>query len=67
MLYVDLPLILLGGALTPLLVRRLVMRWTHRPWVATLAAAAALALGLWGLSEWWTPRQQPDAGYGPGI
>ena len=65
--FVDLPLILLGGALTPFLAWALTMRWLHRPWVGALAATAALALGWWGLTEWWTPRQQPDPGYGPGI
>lgn len=66
-LFVDLPLILLGGALLPLFTWALTMRWVHRPWVAALAAVATLVLGVWGLTEWWTPRQHPDPGYGPGI
>jgi hypothetical protein len=66
-LFVDLPLIVLGGALTPLFAWALTMRWVHRPWAAVLAAVASLMLGVWGLTEWWTPRQQPDPGYGPGI
>ncbi|MGW5170615.1 hypothetical protein ACWEQ1_24910 [Streptomyces nodosus] len=66
-LFIDLPLIVLGGALIPLFAWALTMRWVHRPWAAVLAAVAALALGVWGLTEWWTPRQQPDPGYGPGI
>lgn len=66
-LFVDLPLIVLGGALLPLLTWALTTRWTGRPWVAVLAAAAAFALGIWGLLEWWTPRQHPDPGYGPGM
>lgn len=66
-IFVDLPLIVLGGTLVPLLTWSLTARWTGRPWLATLAAAAALALGIWGLLEWWTPRQHPDPGYGPGI
>ncbi|WP_327233301.1 hypothetical protein OG349_04305 [Streptomyces sp. NBC_01317] len=66
-IYVDLPLITLGGALLPLLAWALTSRWTGRPWIAVLTAVAALALGMWGLLEWWTPRQHPDPGYGPGI
>ncbi|MET7617915.1 hypothetical protein [Streptomyces sp. NPDC005408] len=66
-LFVDLPLIVLGGVLVPLFAWALTMRWLHRPWVAALASVATLALGVWGLTEWWTPRQQPDPGYGPGI
>ncbi|WP_412078891.1 hypothetical protein ACLF6K_36550 [Streptomyces xanthophaeus] len=66
--FVDLPLIVLGGALVPLSVWTLTMRWTRRPWIGALAAAAALALGVWGLTEWWNPRQHPDPGYqGPGL
>ncbi|WP_326810043.1 hypothetical protein OIE62_37295 [Streptomyces scopuliridis] len=66
-LFVDLPLIVLGGALVPAFAWALTTKWVHRPWVAALAAMAALALGVWGLTEWWTPRQEPDPGYGPGI
>ncbi|OKI84482.1 hypothetical protein AMK11_22570 [Streptomyces sp. CB02414] len=66
-LFVDLPLILLGGLLVPPLTWSLVIRRVHRPWVAVLVALTALALGVWGLTEWWTPRQHPDPGYGPGI
>lgn len=66
-LFVDLPLILLGGVLTPLLTWTLVGRWLRRPWIAVLAAVAALALGIWGLTEWWPPRQYEDPGYGPGL
>ncbi|KAK1179061.1 hypothetical protein B7755_013475 [Streptomyces sp. NBS 14/10] len=66
-LYIDLPLIVLGGALVPLFAWTLTTRWVRRPWVAALAAVAALALGVWGLTEWWTPRRQPNPGYGPGI
>jgi L-cysteine desulfidase len=65
-LVVDLPLVLLGGALVPCLVWALTAR-RMRPWVAVLAALAALALGVWGLLEWWTPRRPPDPGYGDGI
>ncbi|MFJ9031627.1 hypothetical protein ACIRQP_24535 [Streptomyces sp. NPDC102274] len=66
-LFVDLPLIALGGALVPLFAWSLTTKWVHRPWAGAPAAVAALALGVWGLTEWWTPRQQPDPGYGPGI
>ncbi|MFD3695361.1 hypothetical protein ACFWUZ_04280 [Streptomyces sp. NPDC058646] len=65
--YVDLPLIVLGGVLLPLSVWTATTRWVHRPWIPVLAAVAALALGVWGLTEWWNPRQHPDPGYGPGI
>jgi hypothetical protein len=60
-LFVDLPLIVLGGALVPLLTWAVTIRW-GRPWVAVLAAVAALTLGMWGLMECWTPRQHPDPG-----
>src|SRR5688572_14661284 len=53
--YVDLPLIVLGGALVPSVVWALTVRRVDRPWAAALTAVAALALGLWGLTEWWTP------------
>lgn len=66
-LYVDLPLVVLGGALLPLGVWVLGLRWVRRPWVVALAAVAALGLGVWGLTEWWSPRRPPDPGYGPGI
>lgn len=61
--FVDLPLIVLGGILIPLSAWVRATRWSRRPWVAALAAVAALALGVWGLTEWWTPRQHPDPGY----
>lgn len=66
-LYVDLPLILLGGALLPLLVWAPVIRWSGRPWVAALSGVAVLALGVWGFLEWWTPRHAADPGYGDGA
>ncbi|MDN0197969.1 hypothetical protein [Streptomyces sp. S.PNR 29] len=66
-LWIDLPLVVLGGAAVPLVVWGLTMRWTGRPWVAVGAAVAALACGVWGLVEWWAPRQSPDPGYGPGV
>ncbi|MEU9104078.1 hypothetical protein AB0D54_06865 [Streptomyces xanthophaeus] len=66
--YVDLPLIVLGGVLIPLSVWTLTTRAASRPWIAVLAALAALALGVWGLTEWWNPRQHPDPGYDiPGM
>ncbi|MFF0746343.1 hypothetical protein ACFYVL_38715 [Streptomyces sp. NPDC004111] len=64
-LYLDLPLIALGGALVPLLVWMLTSRWTGRPWAAALAGLAALSLGIWGLLEWWTPQHPPSYGDGP--
>ncbi|MFD9335275.1 hypothetical protein ACFWBF_12840 [Streptomyces sp. NPDC060028] len=66
-LFVDLPLILLGGGLIPLVTWTLTTRWVRNPWLALLPALAALALGAWGLTEWWTPRQTEDPGYGPGM
>ncbi len=66
-LFVDLPLIAFGGALLPLLAWTLTGRLTRRPWVALLAAVTVLALGTWGLTQWWNPGRQPDPGYGPGI
>ncbi|MGW2015891.1 hypothetical protein [Streptomyces sp. NPDC001927] len=66
-LFVDLPLILLGGALLPVVTWALAARRVP-PWAAAVAALAALALGVWGLTEWWTPRQHPDPGYDiPGM
>ncbi|MEU0397133.1 hypothetical protein ABZ208_31035 [Streptomyces sp. NPDC006208] len=62
-LYIDFPVIALGGALVPLAVGLLTLRWLQRPWVATLAAVAALALGVWGLTSWWAPYQQPEIVY----
>ncbi|MEV3859353.1 hypothetical protein AB0J38_34240 [Streptomyces sp. NPDC050095] len=50
-LYVDLPLITLGGALLPSLAWALTMRWTHRPWVAAVASVSLLGVGVWGLAE----------------
>ncbi|MFD9303157.1 hypothetical protein ACFWCB_10865 [Streptomyces sp. NPDC060048] len=65
--FVDLPLILLGGVLVPLISWALAVRRVP-PWAGAVVAFAALALGVWGLSEWWTPRQHPDPGYGiPGM
>ncbi|MET8299185.1 hypothetical protein ABZ729_04185 [Streptomyces sp. NPDC006678] len=59
-LYIDLPLVALGGALVPLGVWALTVRWLRRPWLAAVAAVAAVALGVWGLSNWWTPYEQPE-------
>ncbi|GGY85187.1 hypothetical protein CP967_24305 [Streptomyces nitrosporeus] len=58
--YVDLPLIALGGALLPPLVRSLARRCAVRPWGALALALAALALGVWGLISWWEPYRQPE-------
>ncbi|AWK10337.1 hypothetical protein [Streptomyces spongiicola] len=62
-LYVDLPLVALGGALLPLAVWAAGLRWLHRPWLAAVAAVAGLALGVWGLTSWWTPYMQPEFVY----
>jgi hypothetical protein len=45
-LYVDLPLVALGGALVA--------------WAAALVAVAALGMGVWGLTSWWTPYERPE-------
>ncbi|MEV7130132.1 hypothetical protein [Streptomyces sp. NPDC093260] len=67
-LFLDLPLILLGGTALPLFTWTLATRSTGRPWIAGLTTLATLALGVWGLTEWYTPRQHPDPGYtGPGL
>lgn len=66
-LFIDLPLIVLGGALVPLCTWALATRWGQRPWVAVLVALASLAFAVWGLTEWWTPRKQPNPGYGDGL
>ncbi|MER5726906.1 hypothetical protein ABT084_00895 [Streptomyces sp. NPDC002138] len=65
--FVDLPLILIGSVLIPLTTWKLTSRWVRDPWIATAVSLAALGLGLWALTEWWTPRQRPDPGYGPGL
>ncbi|MEV1052515.1 hypothetical protein [Streptomyces sp. NPDC049887] len=59
-LYLDLPLIALGGALLPLAVWAAGLRWLHRPWAAAVAAVAVLALGVWGLTSWWMPYERPE-------
>ncbi|WP_351237284.1 hypothetical protein [Streptomyces sp. NPDC002133] len=59
-LYIDLPVIAVGGALVPLAAWLLTLQWLQRPWVAALAAMAVLVLGVWGLTSWWTPYQRPE-------
>ncbi|MGW2562049.1 hypothetical protein ACWCXB_22905 [Streptomyces sp. NPDC001514] len=59
-LYGDLPLIALGGALVPLAAWALTRRWLGRPWIAALAAVGALGLAVWGLTAWWTPYERPE-------
>ncbi|MBQ0827442.1 hypothetical protein [Streptomyces tagetis] len=59
-LYLDLPLVALGGALLPVLAGALALRLLGRPWAAALVAVAALGLGVWGLTSWWTPYEQPE-------
>ncbi|MFF8829212.1 hypothetical protein [Streptomyces sp. NPDC015131] len=59
-LYVDLPLVAAGGALVSLVFWTLTLRRSRRPWLAALAAVAAVALGIWGLTSWWAPYQAPE-------
>ncbi|MFE2281573.1 hypothetical protein ACFXAE_30945 [Streptomyces sp. NPDC059454] len=59
-LYVDLPLIAVGGALVPLAAWLLVLRTLRRPWLAAVIAAGTLALGIWSLLSWWTPYERPE-------
>ncbi|MFB7542021.1 hypothetical protein ACFC0N_19275 [Streptomyces zaomyceticus] len=63
---VEVPLILLAGLLLPPVTWAAATRWL-RPWAAFLVCVAVAALGLWGVSAVWHPRQAPDPGYGPGI
>ncbi|WP_130799164.1 hypothetical protein [Streptomyces otsuchiensis] len=65
-LTVDLPLIMLGGALVPLLAWRLAPGGAGRPWAPALAALAGLALAVWGLTEWWHPHRASEP-VGPGL
>ncbi|MGW1140345.1 hypothetical protein [Streptomyces zhihengii] len=62
-LWIDLPLVALGGALVPLAVWLLVVRATGRAVPALLAAVAAGALGVWGLTSWWEPYERPEFPY----
>ncbi|MEU8763271.1 hypothetical protein [Streptomyces sp. NPDC048659] len=69
-LFVALPLILLGATVLPLVTWTLTLRRipaARRPWPAALAALLALGLFLYGAELCWQPRQAPDPGYGPGI
>ncbi|MEG3628589.1 hypothetical protein V5O46_13040 [Streptomyces sp. C6-003] len=59
-LYVDLPLIALGGALVPVAVWSLGLRLLGRPWAALLGALVTLVLGVWGLTGWWEPYERPE-------
>ncbi|WP_395572963.1 hypothetical protein [Streptomyces sp. BK79] len=59
-LYVDLPLVALGGALVPAAAWALGLRLLGRPWAAALVAVAALGVGVWGLTSWWTPYERPE-------
>ncbi|WP_345590763.1 hypothetical protein [Streptomyces marokkonensis] len=59
-LYVDLPLVALGGALVPAVAWMLGLRLLDRAWAAALVAVAALGLGVWGLTAWWTPYERPE-------
>ncbi|MET9773467.1 hypothetical protein ABZ023_04255 [Streptomyces sp. NPDC006367] len=58
-LYVDLPLVALGGALVPVVAWTLGLRLLGgRAWAAALVAVAALGLAVWGLTAWWTPYER---------
>ncbi|MEU3898709.1 hypothetical protein [Streptomyces sp. NPDC045251] len=60
-LYVDLPLVAFGGALVPAVAWLLGLRLLGgRAWAAALVAVAALGLGVWGLTAWWTPYERPE-------
>ncbi|MDG9694140.1 hypothetical protein ACH4NS_07905 [Streptomyces mutabilis] len=60
-LYVDLPLVALGGALVPAVAWALGLRLLGgRAWAAALVAVAALGVGVWGLTSWWTPYERPE-------
>ncbi|MDT0613205.1 hypothetical protein [Streptomyces lancefieldiae] len=59
-LYVDLPLVVLGGGLLPTVVWSLGLRLLGRPWAAALMAVGTLAMGVWGLTAWWTPDGRPE-------
>ncbi|WP_052412146.1 hypothetical protein [Streptomyces mutabilis] len=60
-LYFDLPLVALGGALVPAVAWALGLRLLGgRAWAAALVAVAALGTGVWGLTSWWTPYERPE-------
>ncbi|MEV8624552.1 hypothetical protein [Streptomyces sp. NBC_01268] len=68
--FVDLPLILLGATVLPLVAWLLTLRRRRRPrgpWTAALTALLALALFLYGVDACWEPRQLPDPGYRGGL
>ncbi|TXS57792.1 hypothetical protein EAO77_08260 [Streptomyces sp. t39] len=62
-LWIDLPLVALGGALVPLAAWLIVVRTVGRAVPALVAAAAAGALAVWGLTSWWEPYQRPEFPY----
>ncbi|MEU1539473.1 hypothetical protein ABZ461_15385 [Actinacidiphila glaucinigra] len=59
-LYVDLPLVAVGGALVPLAFWLLTLRGSRRPGLAALVAVVVAALGIWALISWWAPHQAPE-------
>lgn len=68
--FVDLPLILLGATVLPLVTWLLTLRRSRGPrgrWAAAVAALLVLGLFLYGVDACWHPRQLPDPGYGPGL
>ncbi|MDX2849170.1 hypothetical protein [Actinacidiphila glaucinigra] len=60
-LYVDLPLVAVDGALVPLAFWLLTLRGSRRPGLAALVAVVVAALGIWALISGWAPHQAPES------
>ncbi|MCJ0873187.1 hypothetical protein [Streptomyces sp. AP-93] len=63
-LFVDLPLILIGGVLIPAAAYAVARQ---RRGAGIVLALVATGLAAWGLMSWWTPQQGPDGYYEPGM